>query len=213
MRKFLVFGLLCLVILASAQYYGLKTRQKEIALDPIIFPIAKKYGVDPLLIRAVIWRESRFNPNSLGDAGERGLMQVMGVAASDWVVAEKIKNFQETDLFDPKTNIHAGTWYLARGLRRWKETDNPIPFALAEYNAGRGNVYRWIDPEHPTSSTAFLARMDYPGTQKYIEVITKKYIEYQRNYLRGPWLIQLEEWKNNLLKKILEVFSSAIKRT
>jgi soluble lytic murein transglycosylase len=202
MRRLLLILFIGLAFWGASEYYAQKTRSKETLFDPLIFSITSKYNVDPFLVRAVIWRESRFNPNATGEAGERGLMQVMGIAASDWVIAEKIKQFQETDLFDPKTNIQAGTWYLARGLRRWKETDNPIPFALAEYNAGRGNVYRWIDPAQPLSSAAFIARIDYPGTKKYIEVISRKHIEYQHHYFRSPLMVQLNDWKSSFLKRL-----------
>ncbi len=113
--------------------------------DPMIAEIAGRHRVDPALVKAVIWRESKLLPTKEGTAGERGLMQVSETAALEWAKAEKIASFVPTDLFDPKTNIEAGTWYLAQALQRWKDKDDPIPFALAEYNAGRRNVQRWVD--------------------------------------------------------------------
>ena len=70
-------------------------------------------------------------------------MQITDAAAREWVKSEKIANFVPADLFDPKINIQAGTWLLARALRRYQDRDDPVPFALAEYNAGRSRVARW----------------------------------------------------------------------
>ncbi len=105
--------------------------------DELILASGKRYGVPPELIKAVIWRESRFHPEKTGAHGERGLMQITEAAAQDWAKAEKIETFAPTDLYDPKVNIEAGSWYLGRALQHWKAKEDAVPFALAEYNAGR----------------------------------------------------------------------------
>ena len=55
--------------------------------DSLIEQAARRYQVSPSLIKAVIWRESRFQPDMRGNAGERGLMQITESAAKDWSVA------------------------------------------------------------------------------------------------------------------------------
>ena len=100
--------------------------------------------VDPMLIKAIIWRESSFHPEKVGTKGERGLMQITILAANEWAKAQKIQTFKATDLFDPKTNIEAGTWYFKQAYQRWSGKNDPIIFALAEYNAGHSNVMRWV---------------------------------------------------------------------
>src|SRR5260221_2392336 len=112
--------------------------------DPLITDTARKHGIDPMLLKAVIWRESAFHAEMVGTRGERGLMQVGEGAARDWAAAEKIETFVPTDLFDAKTNLDVGAWYLKQALVRWKAKNDPVPFALAEYNAGRTRVERWI---------------------------------------------------------------------
>jgi soluble lytic murein transglycosylase len=87
--------------------------------DDLIRQAGQKYGVDPMLIKAVIWRESAFSPGKVGRDGERGLMQVMDAAASDWARQTKHTTFVPTDLFSPQVNIEAGTWYLKKGLVRY----------------------------------------------------------------------------------------------
>lgn len=151
--------------------------------DPLIADIARKHGLDPLLVKAVVWRESKFSPGKVGNDGERGLMQVTEGAATDWVNAVKIQDFAPTDLFDPKTNLDAGSWYLANALERWKDKDDPLPFALAEYNAGRRRVNRWIgDTKAGAEATGDELResIDFPGTKKYVESITARYAFYKK---------------------------------
>lgn len=155
---------------------------QENIYDPIIIQVSHDDGVDPFLIRALVWRESRFRPNTHGAADERGLMQVTPEAGQRWAKANKIPDFQPDSLYDPETNIRAGTWYLARSIRLWSQAnvDDPVTFALAEYNAGRSNALKWVDPAQPLSHIAFLDRITYPSTRKYVEVILS-----QREYFRA----------------------------
>ena len=75
-----------------------------------------KYRVQPALIKAVIWKESRFDPKARGLAGEIGLMQIMKDAAGDWARAENIVPFHHEHLTHPGSNTLAGTWYLRKAL-------------------------------------------------------------------------------------------------
>src|SRR6266481_6989320 len=104
--------------------------------DRLIRSVALEHQLDPMLVKAVVWRESRFDPGKYGTHGERGLMQVTEKAANEWARENKIADFHVDRLFDPKTNLEAGTWYLHRAIEHWKQEPDPIPFALAEYNAG-----------------------------------------------------------------------------
>jgi soluble lytic murein transglycosylase len=152
--------------------------------DALIGDLARKRGVDPLLIKAIVWRESAFQTEKVGTSGERGLMQVGEAAARDWAQAMKIETFVPTDLFDPKTNIDAGSWYFKKALDRWKQKADPIPFALAEYNAGRGRVARWITDSgrgEETTAADLLNAIDFPSTRKYIDDIIARYHFYQEN--------------------------------
>lgn len=150
--------------------------------DALIVEIGRKHGVDPMLLKAVIWRESAFQAHKIGTRGERGLMQVGEGAARDWATAEKIETFVPTDLFDPKTNLEVGAWYLKKALDRWKAHADPVPFALAEYNAGRTRVEHWLAAtELGDKATAedLLAAIDFPTTRRYVEEITRRYRYYQ----------------------------------
>jgi soluble lytic murein transglycosylase len=86
--------------------------------DHLIRSVAIEHRLDPMLVKAVVWRESRFDPRKHGSAGERGLMQVSEKAADEWARENKIDTFRAEQLFDPKTNLEAGTWYLCRAFER-----------------------------------------------------------------------------------------------
>jgi soluble lytic murein transglycosylase len=148
------------------------------AYDELIEAAAAKRGLPPELVKAVVWRESRFHSEKRGKQGEYGLMQVMEPAAAEWAAAEGIEVFVPTDLLDAKTNLDAGTWYLARALKHWEGRDQPLPFALAEYNAGRSRAKRWA--ADAADAQALLEAMDFPGTRAYIATILER-AEFYRN--------------------------------
>lgn len=149
------------------------------AYDTEIAQAAARQGVDPLLVKAIIWRESRFQPEKSGAAGERGLMQVTEPAAQDWAKASGVTTFSPSDLFDPKTNIEVGTWYLANALRHWSSQEDPLPFALGEYNAGRSRVKRWSGGAQ-ISADELSKAMDIASTRSYITAVRKRYDYYKQ---------------------------------
>ena len=145
--------------------------------DDLIRQASRRYGVPPELIKAVIWRESRFHPDKTGQHGERGLMQITEGAAADWARVEKVETFVPTDLFDPKVNIEAGSWYLKKALDHWAAKDDPVPFALAEYNAGRTRVKRWVNDSGRGATAGaddLQTAMDFPATKSYIAAIAAR---------------------------------------
>jgi len=172
-----------------AYLYWRDHQPKENPYDPIIAAVARDNDVDPFLIRALIWRESRFEPQTHGAADEHGLMQVIPAVGEDWAKARKIPNFQADDLYDPTTNIRVGTWHLARSIRLWNEAnvDDPIPFALAEYNAGRKNALKWVDPDDPKDHNAFMNRITFPSTRLYVEKILAMRDEYRIEFANNRW--------------------------
>ncbi len=180
---YLFLALVFLALAGSAGYLYWKSQQPQESLyDPIIVSVARNEGVDPFLIRALIWRESRFDALTHGGADEHGLMQVRPDVGQMWAKANKVEDFTADKLYDPETNIRVGTWYLNKSLKRWSQTDDPATFALAEYNAGHSNALKWVDPLAPQSHLAFVDRITYPGTRKYVEVILAKRAEFNRDF-------------------------------
>lgn len=152
---------------------------QELRFYPEIASAARRYGIDPALVRAVVWRESRFQPHVRGAAGELGLMQIQEIAAQEWADAEGNLAFEHSHCLNPRTNILAATFYLSKLMKRYRHTDNPVPFALADYNAGRGNVIRWNKGAARTNSTAFVEAIGFPSTRNYVKSVIRRQKLYQ----------------------------------
>ncbi len=168
-------------------------RQRFHRYDALITDAARRHGVDPALVKAVVWRESRFRPDKEGGAGERGLMQIGATAAAEWAKSERVEGFTPERLFEPRVNVECGAWLLGRGLRFYggRGVDDPVPFTLAEYNAGRSRVARWVagaadrdrDPRTPgnqLSGDDLQAAIGFPGTKQYVEDVRARMRFYQK---------------------------------
>ncbi len=178
-RWVLWFAILLLAALGSHYW---RQRHLESSQDKPILAAAWRYGVAPALIKAVVWRESRFDPDARGSKGEIGLMQIMEPTGREWAEAEhKLIHFHE-QLLDPEKNTLAGAWFLRKLLRRYEQTDNATVYALADYNAGRTHVLRWAKGAAATNSAEFLQQMTYPGTREYVKSVTKKFAHYAETF-------------------------------
>jgi soluble lytic murein transglycosylase len=177
--------LLALLVLAgAAAFLDWRWFKREHRHDSVILAAALRQGVDPALVKAVVWRESRFDARAVGRAGEIGLMQITEPTALEWAGEESVTNFEHALLFDPAMNTRCGVWYLAKLLRRYPRADDPLPFALADYNAGRGNVLRWAKGAAATNSAAFIAAIGFPGTQDYVQSIAARRSYYTNDFPR-----------------------------
>jgi soluble lytic murein transglycosylase len=156
--------------------------RREHRFDPLIRSAASQYGLPPDLVKAVVWRESRFVAEARGGHGELGLMQVTETAAQEWADARKDRAFRHEHILDPATNLHVGCFYLAKVSRRYRATDHPYLFALADYNAGRGNVLRWMQGAATTNGQALLTGMTYPGTREYVQAILARRTSYAAEF-------------------------------
>ena len=193
MARFALKLILCLLVALAAGFGYLALRSGDALYsfyewvsparfqqyDKLILSVAAEHQLDPMLVKAVVWRESRFDRLKYGTAGERGLMQVSERAANEWAREHKIDNFNFEQLFDSKTNLEAGSWYLRRALDRWQNESEPLPFALAEYNAGASRVQRWVGTGGITTSQ-FLGNIDFPATRKYVQSILDRYAFYKK---------------------------------
>ena len=176
-KKWWLFLIILLGVLAA--FFHRWQDHREHSQDKVILAAALRYGMDAALIKAVVWRESRFNPRVTGRAGEIGLMQIRKTPAEEWAAAEKLTLFTHQELFDPAKNTMAGTWYLRKLLGRYTRTDNPLPYALADYNAGRGNLLKWNNGAAATNSTVFAAQIGFPSTKAYVKSVMRRRVFYK----------------------------------
>jgi len=155
---------------------------RENSQDVPILAAAQKYGVDPALIKAVVWRESWFNPHVKGRKGEIGLMQIRDAAADEWSKSEHVLLFTHQQLFDPAKNTLAGAWYLRKLLGRYQQTDDAVPYALADYNAGRAHVLQWAKGAAVTNSAAFVEQIGFRATRDYVRAVMKRRNHYRQAF-------------------------------
>jgi soluble lytic murein transglycosylase len=176
-RRVIVFSVLALVALAAL--WAWRLYRIESRYLPQIRAAAQRYQVDPLLVRAVAWRESGLRAGAHGTRGELGLMQIQEIAAQEWADADRVRSFTHADCLDPETNTLAGTFYLGKLLKRYAGTDDPVPYALADYNAGRGNVLKWTAGGAATNSAAFIGQIGFPTTKRYVKSVMRRRAWYQ----------------------------------
>ena len=167
------------IVMAIAIFAGKWRRNHlESSQDRNILNSAQKHGVDPALIKAVIWRESKFDPEARGGKGETGLMQIMEDTGLEWAGTQRVMLFSGAVLRDPARNIECGTWYLRKLLGRYQQTDDPVPYALADYNAGRGNVLKWMKEGASTNSADFIGQIGFPSTRAYVRAVLERQQRY-----------------------------------
>ena len=160
---------------ALYDYYSRSSRY-----DRIIRNAGLRNHIDPALIKAVIWKESRFDRRALGLKGEIGLMQIMpgsGYAAEDWARAHRCRVPSKGALYDPELNIDIGSWYLGRALSRYRKYKDAAALALCEYNAGPRRASDWKpgDPSQPVAD-----RITIPSTKQYVKDILNRYALYKK---------------------------------
>ena len=139
----------------SKDQSSLNGGKKEILFWPIIQSAANRHDVDPVLIRAIIFAESGYNPKAISKRGAQGLMQLMPETAYELGVE---------DSFNPEDNIHGGVEYFKLLLDRF---DGDVELALAAYNAGSRKVrqYQGVPP--------------FKATQHYVKKVLKYYQLYK----------------------------------
>jgi soluble lytic murein transglycosylase len=156
--------------LAYPYYYG-----------DLITAATQQYGLDPLLLAALIRQETSFDATATSFADARGLLQFVPATAQD--VADRLgqTDYTENDLFRPMVSVPFGAYYLS-SMRDFQ--DGSIPGALLSYNAGPGAALSWL-----TEAGADLERLydtiDFAETRLYLEIIYENYTVYQHLYGGG----------------------------
>ena len=126
--------------------------------DLIVTGHAKNYDLDPALLAAVIYRESKFDADVVSDSGAIGLMQLLPDTAKGIAVHTGGSRFRVRDLYDPEINVRYGSFYLRRLLVMYGNERS----ALAAYNAGQTNVDRWLEEGDG---------IQFPETREYVDEV------------------------------------------
>ncbi len=145
-----------------------------------VFLAADEYNLDPYLLFAIIKVESKFNPDAVSEKGALGLMQVMPKTGT-WVGAQALDDcFEKELLLEPGVNIRIGAYYIAYLL---SEFEYDLSKTLAAYNAGQGNVKKWLDRGVWDGSLDEAENIPYGETREYLEKVLSNYQNYKYIYV------------------------------
>jgi soluble lytic murein transglycosylase len=134
---------------------------------------AREHGLDPALLAAVIYQESKFRAGAKSSSGAIGLMQVTPTTAKGIALRTGGHAFRTSDLYDPEINIRYGAWYLDNLFKKYGDEQ----LVLAAYNAGQGNVDRWRANNQP---------IEFAETRAYV-----KRVEQLKSIYRDAWRSKL----------------------
>jgi soluble lytic murein transglycosylase len=130
---------------------------------------AQHYRLDPALLAAVIYQESKFHAHAESSSGAIGLMQLLPATAKGIAVHTGGSKFVVSDLYNPEINVRYGAWYLRHLLDKYHDERT----ALAAYNAGQENVDRWLRAGD---------KIEFPETRAYVSRVEKLKGIYRRAY-------------------------------
>lgn len=142
----------------------------------IVNEAAHRHNVDPLLVVAMMRTESGFDPAAVSVKGARGLMQLMPDTAR-WAAEQMgLTSFVVDDLDVPDTNIALAVWYIGHLMDTFDHRVLPV---VAAYNAGPGNVQRWLREDVWPGTLETVSAIPFPETRVYVQRVTQNYRIYR----------------------------------
>ncbi|MEH1901667.1 MAG: transglycosylase SLT domain-containing protein [Nostoc sp.] len=134
--------------------------------------------LNPLLVTALIRQESRFEPKIKSVANATGLMQLLPSTAQ-WIAPQIKVDIKTINLENPNDNIMLGTWYLDHTHQQY---NNNSLLAIASYNAGPGNVSKWLQTQTTQDPDEFVEEIPFDETKNYVRQVFGNYWNYLRLY-------------------------------
>jgi soluble lytic murein transglycosylase len=183
----LVVGAAVLVIGAVISVVGLPLARE--AINELSLPLtnaaiirqqASEKHLDPALIAAVIYAETKFDPRP-SSAGAEGLMQLMPQTAEFLAHRSGGVDFHVSDLATPRVNIAYGSYYLRYLIDHY---GGNIVDALAAYNAGEANVDRWVARARARGHPLTVQEIPFDQTRLYVQKVLTEQRDYRRVYAK-----------------------------
>lgn len=157
-----------LVTLNKARYYDDLVVRFPVAFREGLEKHAEIRDLDLAWVFGLVRQESAFDEDARSPAGALGLMQVMPATGRETARAMGLRNFSPAQLTQSRMNIPIGTEYLQRMLGRF---EGNLVLATAAYNAGPGNVSRWLPPSGCTEPDIWIEEIPFTETRKYVQRI------------------------------------------
>jgi soluble lytic murein transglycosylase len=147
----------------------------------IIREQAAKKHLDPALIAAVIYAESKFEPRP-SPAGAQGLMQILPATAYYLAHLSGGVRFTASDLATPRVNVAYGSYYLRYLLDHYSGNEM---LAVAAYNGGLANVDSWVASANANGRELTPASIPFPETREYVNRVLSAQREYRAAYAQA----------------------------
>ncbi|MGI8558326.1 MAG: lytic transglycosylase domain-containing protein [Solirubrobacteraceae bacterium] len=172
----LVTGAVLLVLAWPRLHTAVRDLTLPLRHADIIRQQAREKRLDPALVAAVIYAETKFNPRT-SSAGAEGLMQILPATAQFLARRSGARTFTTADLATPQVNISYGSYYLRYLLDRYGGEET---LALAAYNAGEANVDRWR--ARAGGGTLTVAAIPFAETRAYVAKVEGAQARYRSSY-------------------------------
>jgi len=178
-RVLLILAIFLLLVYLAENSPWIKRMRYPLVYEEHIRRYASEYEIDPFLAASVIWVESKFVPDAVSGKDARGLMQIIP-STGKWA-AEKmgLSDYQENHLFEPEINIKIGCWYLSFLASQFPDN---MELVIAAYNAGIGNVKKWLQNREYSSDGMHLDYIPFFETRNYVKEVLKAYEIYKEIY-------------------------------
>ncbi len=167
--------IICIIVFGSDKFIKEKIYQKP--YNDFVKEISQRYNIDENLIYAIIKVESNFKEEATSKAQAKGLMQLVDSTAEEISGRIGIINFEPSMLYQPEVNIEIGTKYFSTLLNKY----NDVTLALIAYNAGQGNLDKWIRDGNVTNEDSYY-NLPYAETTAYWQKVMREYNAYNRIY-------------------------------
>ncbi len=150
-----------------------------LAYPSLIETQASAHNVDPFLFLALIRQESGYDPSATSASDARGLAQVIPSTGKGLAQALRTGDFNADMLYRPAIAVQFGALYLADQLSHYNGQIYP---ALAGYNAGDGNVDKWLTGKNLRDPDLFVETIPFPETHDYVQIVYANFLNYIRIY-------------------------------
>lgn len=168
----IIVTILLIIVLICLNKQILKLSYKR-EYSEYVTKYSQQYKVDENLVYALIKAESNFKADAVSNKGAQGLMQLMFSTAKDVAKKSGIE-LTEENILDPEININIGTKYLATLLEKYK----CVEVAIAAYNAGSGNIDKWISNGTIKADGSDIENIPFKETNTYVRKIMKAFKIY-----------------------------------
>jgi soluble lytic murein transglycosylase-like protein len=177
-KKWIAIAFVLAALGAAWAMFGVRSSR----YDTEIGEAARKYGLEPALLKALVQHQSGFDVRKVSPEGRRGLLQLSENDAARWAAANSVETFMPQDLFDARTNLDAGAWRLSRAKEHWKHRDDPTVFALAEFFASRRSIEEWSGEytSKPDTAVRMLSGYYAKEVQRAVDDVLKQRELYRK---------------------------------